>query len=246
MSKGIGKMSVFEVFGKIVQLAATTVLVVFALALVVASGLAAFGILPWLSLSAAYGTTALPWTGMALQIGLTVLSVGLLLFVPSAIRVQRLETSHRRFEINMDDITRAYRAAHMADRAEMFGMRREFDAVRERYTYLKESTDLGEIDTELLVIGAQMSEQSRDLAAQFSDDRFDRVRAGLMHRLKDAGDLEQRIDRIQTEATKIARLRDTAEINEDNAAKRIEALKAELTMLANRSSPTDGVVKLHG
>ena len=146
------------------QLAAMALLGGAALVGAVASGLAFTGILPWPQLSVTYAGAAVPWAGMALQLGVTALLVMVALFLPSTRRVLQLETSHRAFEVNMDDVTRAYRAAHMADRAETFQMRREFDAVRERYQYLKDQPDMAEIDAELLTMAAQMSAQSSELA----------------------------------------------------------------------------------
>ena len=114
------------------QVAAMAVFGLSAVLGVTATGLAFAGLLPWLEFVITYGDTQITWAGMAVQIGVTMLCILIAVFLPSTRRVLRLEESHRRFEIDMDDITKAYRAAHMADRAELFDMRREFDAIRER------------------------------------------------------------------------------------------------------------------
>ncbi len=226
----------------ILQVLAAGVLVLAALASFVLTSLSAAGVQPWLSITAAFGGTTLPWAGPAFQIGVTVLLVAVAAFLPSSLRVARLEHSHRLFEIDMDDITKAYRAAHMADRAEMFEMRREFDAVRERYKFLKEKTNLSEIDDQLLIIGAQMSEQSRDLAERFSDRRVARVREGLERRREDVDTMEARLDEIQAKAVKLARMRDDVEIDNDQLEARIDALRAELNVLRRKDPKDDGVV----
>ena len=53
--------------------------------------------------------------GMAVQIGVTALALGLCFFLPSDVRMQRLETSHRDFRIRMEDVARAYHAALLHD-----------------------------------------------------------------------------------------------------------------------------------
>ncbi|MGR3513127.1 MAG: DNA repair protein [Paracoccaceae bacterium] len=224
------------------QLFGLALLGVAALAMVLVTGLSSFGVWPWLDVTAAFGETLLPQAGMALQIGTTVLLVTLLTVIPASLRVMKLEHQHRRFSIDMDDVTRAYRAAHMADRAEMFGMQREFDAVRERYAYLKEKSDLSEIDDELLIIGAQMSEQSRDLAERFSDRRMARVRAGLKDRQDDISAMEDRVQAIKAAAVQLARMRDHTELSKEDLFDRAEALRAQITDIAHPAG-TGGVLK---
>ena len=224
------------------QLLGLALLAMAALAMVLVTGLSSFGVWPWLDVTAAFGETLLPQAGMALQIGVTVLLVTLLTIIPASFRVMKLEHQHRRFSIDMDDVTRAYRAAHMADRAEMFGMQREFDAVRERYAYLKEKSDLSEIDDELLIIGAQMSEQSRDLAERFSDRRMARVRAGLKDRQDDISAMEDRVRSIKAAAVKLARKRDHMELSKEDVFDRAEALRAQIADIAHPVE-TGGVFK---
>ncbi len=209
----------------------------------VATILAFAGVLPWPAVSIAYGGAELAWFGQALQIGVTALLVLLAATFPAAHRVMRLETSHRRFEIGMDDITRAYRAAHMADRAEMFGMQREFDAVRERYKHLRELPELAEIDAELLTIAAQMSEQSRDLAETFSDEKVARARESLKQRLRDTETLQARIQSAHAAIREIRRLMDEVDIEESTVAAQMQRLREELAELDGfRPDPGSGKV----
>lgn len=210
------------------QSAAILVLGTAAAVSVAATGLAFAGFLPWLNIAIAYGETDVEGSGKALQIGVTVLLVTLTLFLPSARRVLRLETSHRQFQIGMDDVTRAYRAAHMADRAETFGMRREFDAVRQRYQYLSEHPDLADIDTELLTIAAQMSEQSRDLANSFSEAKVTRARESLKQRQTDAEALQDRIQQAHADMRQLKRLMEDVDIEESSVASQMQRLKDEV------------------
>lgn len=211
----------------------------------VATVLAFAGHLPWPAIAVSYGTIDLPWFGQALQIGVTALLFLLVATFPAARRVMRLETSHRRFEIGMDDITRAYRAAHMADRAEMFGMQREFDAVRERYKYLRELPELAEIDAELLTVAAQMSEQSRELAQSFSDEKVLRAKESLKQRLKDTETLQARIQGAHAAIREIRRLMDEVDIEESTVAAQMQRLREELAELDGfRPDPGPGKKKV--
>ena len=213
------------------QIAAMLVVGTAAAVGVAVTGLAFAGILPWLNIAVAYGTTDVAWSGKALQIGVTVLLVTLTVFLPSARRVLRLETSHRQFRIGMDDITRAYRAAHMADRTETFEMRREFDAVRERYQYLKDHPDLAEIDAELLTIAAQMSEQSRELAEMYSVTRIARARESLLQRRVDAEALHERIQVAHSGIREIRRLMEDVDVEESSVEAQIQRLREEVVEL---------------
>ncbi|NND40574.1 MAG: DNA repair protein [Boseongicola sp.] len=193
-----------------------------------ATVLAFAGLLPWLDVNATFGGAEVVWMGQALQIGVSALLVLIAGTLPAARRVMRLEATHRRFAVDMDDVTRAYRAAHMADRAEMFEMRREFDAVRERYRYLTDHPELSDIDAELLTIAAQMSEQSRELAAEFSDDKVARARESLKQRLKDSEVLKDRIQSAFASVREIRRMMDEVDVEESTVASQLQRLRDEL------------------
>ncbi len=213
------------------QLAAMGILGGAALLGAVTSGLAFAGLLPWPQLSIQYAGEIVPWAGMALQLGLTALLVMVALFLPSTRRVMKLEMSHREFRVNMDDVTHAYRAAHMADRAETFQMRREFDAVRERYQFLKEHPSLAEMDADLLTIAAQMSEQSRELAEVYSDEKVARAKESLVQRQADAQNLDERIQQAFADARELKRLMDDVDIEESSVASQLDRLRKEVADL---------------
>lgn len=196
-----------------------------------ACALAFLGVLPWLHINVTFGETQVPWFGQAVQLGVTVFLLLLTTFLPTARRVLALESSHRAFTIDMNDVTRAYRAAHAADRAGAFRMQREFDAVRERFQHLQDDPDLGDIDAELLTIAAQMSEQSRDLAANFSDDRVARVKESLLQRKADAEVLQMRIQSAYADTRDLRRLMEDVDMEESAVASQIERLREVLAEL---------------
>ncbi len=210
------------------QIAAMIVIVGAALFALTTTFLCFIGYLPWLELSISFGGAPVAWAGMAFQIGLAILLGSMLFFLPSAVRVLQLENAHRRFEINMDDVTNAYRAAHMADRKEVFDMRREFDAVRERYQYLKDDPTLAEMDAELLTIAAQMSQQSQELAETFSDAKVSRAKEALKQRNADADALQASIKQAYAKSLDLRRMIESVEYNETLVAVQLVELRNEV------------------
>jgi hypothetical protein len=222
------------------QLFAAGLLALAALALFSITVLSAVGVLPWLEIAATFGAAPVPWAGQAAQVGVTILLIVLASFLPASYRVVRLEHSHRRFELDMDDVTRAYRAAHMADRAEVFEMQREFDAVRERYRFLKNQHDFEEMDDLLLTMAAQMSEQSRELASQFSDKRLKRLTESLRHRRQEVDTLLDHSASLRKEAAKLKVISDSVE---DDDARAIANLMAAEDDITPKTAVGDGVLR---
>ena len=182
------------------QMLSLGLLVVLAGAVLIATLGAALGALPWLSLGATFGEASRTDVGPWVQIGLTVVLVALCFFVPSSLRVLRLEASHRRFSIGMEDIARAYHSAHADDRRGAFRMRAEFDAVRERLAHLREHPELGHLEPDVLEVAAQMSIQARHLAEVYSDEKVSRARRFL----------EQRQEEVERTRELVARAHHTA------------------------------------
>jgi hypothetical protein len=168
-----------------------------ALALSAASIGAAIGLLPWLEFEAGFGGVTYHNAGQIAQVALTVLAVLLCFFLPANARIMALETSHRRFNIGMRDVARAYHAAHAADRAGLFQLSSEFDAVRERLAYLREHPDLGGLEPDLLEVAAQMSHISRELAEVYSDEKVARARQFLHQRQQEVEAFNARLDQAK-------------------------------------------------
>ena len=218
------------------QMAAMVALALTGLALVITTTLSAIGVLPWLQVSATLGGAPVESAGMVLQIGATALVVLMSVFIPSNLRVLRLENSHREFRLSMEDILHAYELAHAHDRAEGFAMTSEFDSVRERYEYLRAHPDLEALDSELLTIAAQMSHQSRDLAEVYSDDKIARVRDSLEQRRKDAKLLEDRIQSAHAAIREVRSALGDVEIDEASVEAQIRRLRQEVTDLMAQSA----------
>ncbi len=197
------------------------------LALFAASGLAALGVWPWISLPAVVGETPFD-AGPVLQIGLCVVMAIILALLPTSARVLRLEHAHRDFRVDMNDVTRAYVAAHAADRAGVFQMHREFDAMRERMAFLTSHPDLGALDPEILELAAQMSTEARELAELYSDERVTHARSMLAERQSEAERLDRLIDKAHVVTGDIRRHLQNVSLKEDAIRSRISMLQGEL------------------
>ncbi|WP_207208092.1 DNA repair protein [Salipiger sp. IMCC34102] len=159
----------------------------------------ALGVAPWLSLQASLGDVALSQAGMWLQIAITALLVVIAFFLPTNARISMLERSHRDFQINMEDVQRAYHAVHHADREGVFTLSSEFDAVRERLSYLRDHPDLARLEPGVLEVAAQMSQSSRHLAEVYSDERVARAKMFLKQRQEEAeAQQEQIVEALHT------------------------------------------------
>jgi hypothetical protein len=71
---------------------------------------AVVGLLPWLGLELRLGGEGPFDAGMAVQLIVTAILVGLCFFIPSHGRLMQLENSHREFRVSMADVARAYQA----------------------------------------------------------------------------------------------------------------------------------------
>ena len=213
---------------------------------------AALGLLPWLSLPMTFGEAPLETTveaGRWFQIGATVLLVALGFLVPSSLRVMRLEASHRRFAIGMEDVARAYHAAHADDRRGAFRMRSEFDAVRERLAHLREHPELGSLEPDVLEVAAQMSAQSRHLAEIYADDKLDRARRFLEQRQEEVERTRELIAKAHHAARELGRLGEAVELDESAVESQRARLEAELREIlpeldASREKPAANVVRM--
>ena len=207
---------------------AVAVFALAALGLVLATALAAFGIWPWLEFQVSFGGVAYENAGQIAQIGLTVMAVLLCFFLPTNARVMALENSHRRFHIGMQDVAQAYAAAHAADRAGMFQIQSEFDAVRERLAYMREHPDLETLEPQIMEVAAQMSFISRELAEIYSDDKVDRARAFLKQRQQEIEQFNKRLDHAKAVGVRLKQWAQDVEMEESVAVSQLERLRDDL------------------
>ena len=220
--------SIFVIAQFFLNRLAVTIFALAALALALATILAAFGVLPWLDFQVGFGGQIYENAGQIAQIGLTVLAVLLCFYLPTNARVMALENSHRRFHMNMHDVTQAYAAAHAGDRAGMFRIQSEFDAVRERLAYMREHPDLESLEPQIMEIAAQMSYISRDLAEVYSDDKVDRARAFLKQRQQEVEQFNKRLDHAKAVGVRLKQWAQDVEMEESVAVSQLERLRDDL------------------
>lgn len=221
---------------RLVQALAMWLIGLAALGLLAATILAALGVLPWLRIEAGLGDASWPYAGMAAQIGLTALAVMLLAYLPSNARILSLEHSHRRFAVTMHDVTRAYRAAHEADRRGIFTLSQEYDAVKERLRFLREHPDLDSLEPEVLELAAQMSQVSHELAQTYSDEKIARARHFLRERQEEIARFEARLDDAKAVASEIRGWTQTVEMDEAIARSQIARLREQMAELLPESA----------
>jgi hypothetical protein len=197
-------------------------------ALIAVSAFAALGWMPWPVLYLSFGTFSVPDAGMWMQLGLTVIFVILCFYLPANARMARLERSHRSFAMGVEDVSRAYRLAHAADRAGVFALSAEFDSVRARLEHLRRHPDFGHLEPELLQLAAQMSHETRELARAYSDSKVNRARAFLQQRQEEAQALTDRLAVARATCDELKRWMTDIEAEERQAQTQIRRLEADL------------------
>lgn len=203
-------------------------LVALAAGATLATGLAAAGVLPWLSLSATYGDVSVTDLGMYLQIGLSLFAIAMCFFIPANTRMLKLENAHRDFSISMEDVARAYQVCHAADRTGAFSLSSEFDSVRERMSYLRDHPDLRSLEPAVLEVAAQMSHESRDLAEIYSDDKMARARMFLRQRQQEIDTFSERMAMAKQTISEIRRWSQQVNVEEAVQATQLERLEKDL------------------
>ncbi|PWJ19181.1 DNA repair protein [Jannaschia seohaensis] len=216
------------VFVSAVQSFCAFLLILATIAVLGTSAAAAVGVLPWLDIPVSFGGTEVPDAGMYVQIGLGLLLIVLIGFLPANARMRRLEVTNRDFRISMADVAQAYHYVHQADREGTFQLSREFDAMRERIEWMRHHPDLAELEYDVLQAAAQMSVESRDLAQIYSTEKVERARSFLRERQREVEQYRQRISMAQATVGEIKRWMQAVSVEEGLAEKQIERLQKDL------------------
>ena len=189
---------------------------------------ASLGFAPCMTFTAVFGDYTVPDAGMFLQIILTVILASLFFFMPSAGRIMSLERSHRNFKLSMEDVARAYHLCHTADRAGVFTMSSEFDAVRERLSYLRDHPDLDSLEPAVLELAAQMSRQSRELSDIYSNEKVARAKTFLRQRQEEAERQQTLIVEAHHALRDIRKWSQQVELEESVVASQLSQLEEQL------------------
>lgn len=210
------------------QRVALVAVVLFAVVVIGTTVAAVLGLAPWLSFTASYGETAVPYAGVIAQLFLAALAMSLCVYLPSNRRILELEKSHRNFHISMDDVTRAYLAAHKADKDALFTLSREFDSVRERILHLRNHPDLHSLEPSVLEVAAQMSHESRDLAEVYSDEKVERAHTFLRQRQREIEDYREQIALTQQTCAELKHWSQQVNVEDSVVAAQMQRLEADL------------------
>lgn len=189
---------------------------------------AAVGIWPWLHLTATVNGMALGSIGIGVQVTATVFMILLLAYLPSNLRMAQLERSHRSFTVGMEDVARAYAHAHAADRAQVFTLSNEFEAMRQRMEYMRAHPHFQELEPEILQLAAQMSVQTRDLARTYSEEKVERAKGFLRQRQQEVHLLQDRLDAALKIKDELRRWLTDIEIEERHSNAQMKRLEADL------------------
>lgn len=208
--------------------AAQGAIVALAFGLGLATLFAALGWMPWPTIDVAFGPLQVPAAGMWLQLGLTLLVAILCFFLPANARMARLERSHRSFAMGVEDVARAYRIAHAADRTGVFTLSSEFESVRARLEHLRQHPDFGHLEPELLQLAAQMSHETRELARAYSDAKVARAKSFLAQRQEEVQALIDRLAIARRTCDELKRWQADIEADERQAHLQIRRLEADL------------------
>ncbi len=210
------------------QSAAQGAIVALTFGLCLATLFAALGWMPWPTLYLSFGPLTVPAAGMWMQLGLTLLFIILCFFLPANNRMARLERSHRSFAMGVEDVARAYRMAHAADRAGVFSLSSEFDSVRARLEHLRQHPDFGHLEPELLQLAAQMSHETRELAKAYSDVKVARAKSFLAQRQEEVQALTDRLAIARRTCDELKRWLTDIESDERQAQVQLRRLEADL------------------
>lgn len=192
---------------------------------------ACFDIFPWIDVPLRLGDWTPSNAGMVLQVLVLLLLVVQCLLLPSLRRIADLEMGHRSFRISLDDVARAYRIAHAADRAGVFALSAEFESIRQRMDVLRRHPDLGDLEPELLELASVMSHQSRDLARIYSEQKVDRARRFLRQRQEEVDALAERLKLARQLVGELRTWLTDVEAEERQAHVQIKRLEADLREL---------------
>ncbi len=221
-------MSFLRLMQTLIQRLALVVFALLAVALVVSCVLAPFGVIPWLEWNLTWNGAPVPYAGMALQISLALIAVALCTFLPTNARVLALETSHRRFDIAMDDVAMAYDRVHRADREGTFMLSSQFEDMKGRLAYLTQHPDLGDLEPPLLELAAQMSFMSKELAETYSDENVERARIFLRQRQQEVTKFEKRLKHARVIADELKHWLHDVKMEEQLASAQLDELCEEL------------------
>lgn len=213
------------------QKVALFAVIAFSILVIGATLAAAVGIAPWLSFTASYGETVVPYAGMITQLFIAALAISLCFYLPSNRRILELEKSHRNFHISMEDVARAYALAHKADREDAFSLSSEFDAVRERIQFMRDHPELETLEPSVLEVAAQMGREARELAEIYSEEKVTRAKTFLKQRQEEIEQYRERLELAQNTVKDLKRWSQQVHVEDSVVQSQMNRLEEDLAEL---------------
>lgn len=220
-----------------------------AVAMLAYTFMCAVGLASWLTLPMVFGEVTMQDFGAYVQVIATGLVLCAALMIPTNMRLNALERSHRSFHMGMDDVARAYHLCHTADRAGVFTLSSEFDAVRERLAYLRDHPDLRELEPDVIEVAAQMSQQARHLSDVYSDEKIARAKQFLQQRQEEVEDQQDLIVEALHTTQQLRKWAQQVDLEESIVASQLDQLDEKLQAILPRlgyqfNNAEDNVVTL--
>lgn len=213
---------------RMAQSAASSVVLLTTAAIISFTISCALGMTPWPDLAVLHDGVPVERAGQWGVIGLSAILLTICLLLPANSRMARLERSHRSFAIGLEDVAHAYRIAHAADRAGVFALSGEFEAVRARLEHLKNHPDLSHLEPEILQLAAQMSFVTRELAQTYSDEKVERAKTFLKQRQEEVQATTDRLTIARHTVDDLRRWLTDIEADERRVEQQIKRLEADL------------------
>jgi hypothetical protein len=188
----------------------------------------ATGQLPWKHLTDPIDSYIVKDNGIILQISICLFLVLAALLLSTLSRLARLERLQKTSALSLPDIATAYRLSHAADRKGAFALVGEFDQMRLRMDHLRNHPDLQDLQDDLLMIAAQMSMQTRDLARIYSDENVNGATDFLHQRQLDVQALSDQLTIARTTCDELRACTTTIDADDDQIRQHIEQLEHEL------------------
>jgi hypothetical protein len=164
------------------------------------SGLTLIGTVAVLA-GAIYMGIALPWQlEQQPNIELLLLAIGCLgAFIKSLplSGILGIEFHRTDFRVKIEDVIYAYARAFEADNSGRFQSKQQLDSVFERMRHLRSLPELANMSDDILMLAAEMSDATRKLAAEYSNELIQQARSTIELAEKEVRNSEAMIDLIR-------------------------------------------------
>ncbi len=148
--------------------------------------------------------------------------------LPGQRRVLELEILHREFALKQEDVVNALYIFFQEDRAGVFKLKEQHDAVMERVRFALQHSDLHAMDHEVLEAAAMVSTRLSGLAQHFSTEKVAAAWKSLDVAQQQSALLEQTITELQNSQPELRRLEQTLSLKAATQQSQLQMLTDKL------------------